>query len=306
MTAKIVVVGSFNMDLVAYIPRFPRPGESILGSRYLSNPGGKGSNQAVAAARLNADVTYVGRIGTDAFGDAAIDLWGREQVNTRYVVRDRKNATGVSLIYVSDAGSDNTIACVPGANMALSRKDVDGAAEAIARAQVILTQLENPLETTAWALRLGRMSGALTVLNPAPGSPVLPDLLASADYITPNQTELEILTGGTFDDPAVAARHLIVDERQTIIVTLSERGALIVTREAEELVPAFPVKVVDSTGAGDAFSAGLAVALAEGRETPEAVRFANAVAALSCTRPGTAQSMPTRVALDEFLEAQRA
>jgi ribokinase len=305
MTAKLVVLGSFNMDLLAYVPRFPRPGESILGARYLSTPGGKGSNQAVAAARLGADVSYVGRIGSDAFGEAALDQWGREQINTRYVVRDRKNATGVSLIYVAETTSDNMIACVPGANMALSRTDVDAAAEAIARAQVVLAQLENPLETTAYALRLGRMSGAMSILNPAPAAPVLPDLLASADFLTPNETELELLTGGTYDDPAVAARKLIVDERQTVIVTLGERGALIVTRDEEILSPAFRVKVVDTTGAGDAFSAALAVALAEGRETPEAVRFANAAAALCVTRPGTAQAMPTRTALDTFLAERR-
>jgi ribokinase len=305
MTAKLVVVGSFNMDLVAYVPRFPRPGESLLGGKYLNTPGGKGSNQAVAAARLNADVTYVGRIGNDAFGDAAIDLWGREQIHTRYVVRDRKNATGVSLIYVSETSSDNMIACIPGANMALSRADMDAAAEATARAQVILTQLENPLETTAYALRLGRMSGARAILNPAPGAPVLPDLLASADFLTPNETELEILTGDTFDNPAVAARKLIVDDRQTVVVTLGEQGALIVTRHDEILSPAFRVKVADTTGAGDAFSAALAVALAEGRETPDAVRFANAAAALCVTRPGAAQSMPTRAALDAFLDERR-
>lgn len=305
MTAKIVVLGSFNMDLVAYIPRFPRPGESILGSKYLSNPGGKGSNQAVAAARLGADVTYVGRIGTDAFGDQAMLMWENEQIHTRYVVHDRKNATGVSLIYVAENGSDNTIACVPGANMALSRMDVDAAAEAVARADVVLAQLENPLETTAFALKLGRMSGARTVLNPAPAAPVLPELLASADFITPNQTELELLTGGPYNDPAAAARQLMADDRQTVIVTLSDKGALIVTRDTEEHIPAFPVEVVDSTGAGDAFNAGLSVALAEGRDTVDAVRFANAVAALCVTRPGTAQSMPNREVLDQFLEAQR-
>lgn len=301
MTAKIVVVGSFNMDLVAYIPRFPRAGESVLGSKYLSNPGGKGSNQAVGAARLGADVTYVGRIGTDQFGDQAFQMWESEQVHTRYVVRDRKNATGVSLIYVAEGGSDNMIACVPGANMALSRMDVDAAAEAIARADVVLAQLENPLETTAFALKLGRMSGARTILNPAPAAPVLPELLANADFITPNQTELDLLTGGPYHDPAVAARQLMADDRQTVIVTLGDRGALIVTRDAEEHVPAFAVETVDSTGAGDAFSAGLAVALAEGRDTPEAVRFANAAAALCVTQPGTAQSMPGREALDQFL-----
>lgn len=305
MTAKLVVVGSFNMDLVAYVPRFPRPGETILGARYLTTPGGKGSNQAVAAARLNADVTFVGRIGSDSFGDAALDLWGREQVNTRYAVRDRKNATGVSLIYVAETTSDNMIVCVPGANMALSKADVDAAAEAVARAQVVLTQMENPLEMVAWALRLGRMSGVCTILNPAPGAPVLPDLLATADFITPNEIELEILTGGSYDDPVAAARKLIVDDRQTVIVTLGEQGALIVTKDTETLSPAFRVKVADTTGAGDAFSAGLAVALAEGRETAEAVRFANAASALCVTRPGAAQSMPTRAALDEFLETRR-
>lgn len=305
MTAKLVVTGSFNMDLVAYVPRFPRPDETILGARYLTTPGGKGSNQAVAAARLGADVSFVGRIGSDTFGDAAFDLWGREQVNTRYVVRDRKNATGVSLIYVAEATSENMIVVVPGANMALSRADVDSAAEAIARAQVVLTQLENPLETTAWVLRLGRMSGVTTILNPAPGAPVLPDLLANADFIIPNEVELEVLTGGRYDDPAAAARKLIVDDRQTVIVTLAERGALIVTHDTEMLSPAFRVRVADTTGAGDAFSAGLAVALAEGRETEAAVRFASAAAALCVTRPGAAQSMPTREALDTFLEEQR-
>ncbi len=304
MTAKIIVVGSFNMDLFAYVPRFPRPGETILGSRYLTSPGGKGSNQAVAAARLTADVSLVGRIGSDDHGDAALVLWEQEQINTRYTVRDRKNPTGVSLITVAERSAESTIAVIPGANMALSRADVEAAAEAIARADVVLTQLEVPLETTAYALRLGRMSGARTILNPAPAAPVLPDLFASAHVITPNELELETLTGDRVTDLVGSARKLIVSAEQTVVVTLGERGALIVTAATDELIPAYAVKVIDTTGAGDAFNAALAVALAEGREMPDAVRFANAAASLAVTKRGTAAAMPNREEVDTFLETR--
>jgi ribokinase len=303
MTARIVVVGSFNMDLTAYIDRLPRPGETRVGSRFVAGPGGKGSNQAVAAARLGAEVTFIGRIGTDIFGETALKTWQQEGINTRYVVRDPDNATGVAPIWVSEETGENTIIVVLGANLALCPEDIDAAAEAIARADVLVTQLEGQPETMLYALEVARKQGVRTILNPAPAAPVSIERMENADIITPNETELEVLVGshgGALDD---AARSLLVRDDQLVLVTLGARGARRVSRSEAADFPAFKVTPVDTTGAGDAFNGGLAVALAEGREIDEAIRFASATAALSVTRPGTTASMPMRAEVDALIAA---
>lgn len=296
MTAKIVVVGSFNMDLTTYMERLPKPGETVHGRRFVTGPGGKGSNQAVAAARLGADVTFVGRVGRDSFGDTALKTWDEEGINTDYVVRDADNATGVAPIFVEDSG-ENAIVVALGANLALSPADVDAACEAIARADVLVVQLEIDLGTVTHALKAARQQSVRTILNPAPAATLSAGTLALADYLTPNETELQTLFGSVPDD----LRQLVKHEHQTLIMTAGARGALWATQKDSGEVPTYPVEVVDTTGAGDAFNAGLAVALAEGKELEDAIAFANATAALCVTRPGTAPSMPSRDEVDALL-----
>ena len=267
MAAKIVVVGSFNTDLTAYVQRMPRPGETVAGDRFVTGPGGKGSNQAVAAARLGAEVTFVGRIGDDVFAPVGLDLWRAEGINTDHVVQDPDVATGVAPIVVDSTG-ENSICVILGANLRISLDDIDAAAEAIASADVLLTQLETNHDAVVRALQLARSSGVRTILNPAPASVLPPGMLALADYLTPNETELEVISGlqgGSLDDAIAAVR---IDDQQVVVVTLGSKGARFVQRADEGFVGGFEVDVVDTTGAGDAFNAGLAVALAEGNALP--------------------------------------
>lgn len=298
MTAKIVVVGSFNMDLTSYMERLPRLGETIHGRHFQTGPGGKGSNQAIAAARLNADVTFVGRIGTDIFGDSAVAQWEKDGINTRYVLRDAEVPTGVAPIWVEDSTGRNAIVIASGANLKLTPEDVDASAEAVARADVLVTQLEISLDSAAYALKLAKQSGVRTILNPAPAAALPDDIIALADIITPNETELEVLSRLSGSDVESAARLLLKRDDQVIIVTLGEQGAQVVTKTGSVRIPAFPVQAVDTTGAGDCFTGALAVALAEAQPMNEAVRFANAAAALCVTKPGTAASMPTRAEVE--------
>lgn len=302
MPANIVIVGSFNTDLTAYTERMPRPGETVNGRKFVIGPGGKGSNQAVAAARLGAQVTFVGRVGQDVFGDLALRTWKEEGVNTDFVIRDPENVTGVAPIWVDDSG-ENSIIVVLGANLAVSRADVDAAARAIAQADVVLTQLEIDYDTVGYALKVAKDAGVRTILNPAPAGKVAPETLALADFMTPNETELEALTGKPGAPVEEAARSLLTAAGQTVVVTLGARGAQYVQRDGAALVPAYTVNVVDTTGAGDAFNGGLAVALAEGKDLKDAIAFANATAALCVTRPGTAPSMPRRDEVEALLAA---
>lgn len=308
--AKIVVVGSFNMDLTSYMDRLPRPGETVHGSRFVTGPGGKGSNQAVAAARLGAQVTFVGRVGKDMFGDTAIELWQREGINTHYVVRDPALATGVAPIFVEDRSGENIIVVVLGANTVLSPADIDAAESEIASADVLLTQLEIPVNTVGHALELARRHNVKTILNPAPSAPLPSPVIEAVDYLTPNEIELNML-GGADESGSLTAyltvekksRRLLAADTQALVVTLGGQGAQWVTRAATALIPAFQVKAVDTTGAGDAFNAGLAVGLAEGKTLEEAIRLAHGTAALSVMKPGTTMSMPKRTEVDAFLKA---
>jgi ribokinase len=303
MPARIVVVGSFNADLTAYMQRMPRPGETVHGHKFVIGPGGKGSNQAVAAARLGADVTFVGRVWQDVFSDIALKMWEQEGIGTRYVVRDAENSTGVAPIFVDDTG-ENSIVVILGANLAVGAVDVDAAAAVIAQADVVITQLEINYEATGYALKVARDRGVRTILNPAPAGQVSRDVLALADFITPNETELDVLVGGSSASVEQAARSLLTTGEQTIIITLGAQGAWWVRKDGSGQVPTYTVDVVDSTGAGDAFNGGLAVALAEGLSLRDAIAFANATAALCVTRPGTAASMPQRHEVEALLASQ--
>jgi ribokinase len=301
--AKVTVVGSFNTDLVSRTPRMPVPGETILGGPFHMGPGGKGANQAVAAARLGADTTMVVKLGTDAFGDLAEGNLVKEGVRSDFVLRTDETHTGAALI-ILDAGGENMIVVAAGANNLLSPEDVEEAREAITNADVMLAQLEIPQETVDRAIQLAHEAGVTVLLNPAPGREVSGDVLAMCDVVTPNETETQIITGLPVRDlgeAKVAAARLLEKGVGAAVITLGANGALVVTPQGTTHVPGRSVEVVDTTGAGDAFSGALAVGLAEGMELTQAVAFANAAAALQVTKIGTAPAMPYRDDVDALL-----
>ncbi|HEV3259697.1 MAG TPA: ribokinase [Gemmataceae bacterium] len=300
---RICVVGSSNIDLIFRTARLPREGETIAGKTFQLSHGGKGGNQAVSAARLGAHVTILTKVGRDVFGDAIARDYREQTIDTTHLLVDEQRFTGVASIAVDDEAR-NCIIVVPGANHGLSPQDVRQAAAAIRAADLLLCQLEVPVETTLEAFRVAKTATVRTVLNPAPAA-VLPDeLLRLTDLCVPNETEVESLTGlpaGTLAEAEAAARRLLQRGPHTVIVTLGARGTLAVDARAAEHVPPFAVDAVDPTGAGDAFIGGLAVSLAEGCALSEAVRRANAVAAISVTRLGTQVAYPTRPELEGFL-----
>ena len=305
MTAKIAVVGSFNADLTSYLQRMPRPGETVHGDTFVTGAGGKGSNQAVAAARLGADVTFIGRVGSDVFANLAYEIWDAEGVNRDYVIQDPNHATGVAPIFVDSQG-ENMIVVVLGANLNLQHSDIDAAKDRIAAADVLLVQLEINHGIAVYALETAKALGITTILNPAPATALSSDVINLADYLTPNETELETLSEQAGQDGMTArARSLLTRTGQTAVVTLGSQGAQIVSQQESVRMATFEVDVVDTTGAGDAFNAGLAVALAEGRDLRAAVKFANAAAALCVTKPGTARSAPYRAEADVLYASSR-
>lgn len=303
MTAKIVVVGSFNADLVSYMKRMPRPGETVHGERFATGAGGKGSNQAVAAARLGADVTFIGRVGNDVFAELAYEIWDAEGVKREFVKRDSDVATGVAPILVDSSG-ENMIVVVLGANRRIQQSDIDAARERIADADMLVVQLEVNLDIVPYALQTAKAYGVATILNPAPAAAISAETIQLADYLTPNEIELETLSSGDVDDVASAARALLTRDDQTAVVTLGAEGARIVTPEDSLTVPTYAVDAVDTTGAGDTFNAALAVGLSEGVALEDAVRFANAAAALCVTKPGAADSAPYRADVDALYFGQ--
>jgi ribokinase len=308
MPAQVVVVGSLNVDLVIRSARIPRPGETILGGEFHTLPGGKGANQAVAAARLGARVSMVGRVGDDAFGQELLNNLSADGIDHTFVLRDGASATGVALIVVDDAGQ-NTIVVASGANMNLSPADVDAAAAVFATADALLLQLESPLETVIHAAALASAQGVPVILNPAPARPLPQELLTLVDVLVPNESETALLTGmpvGNQEEAIAASAALRLAGVGTVILTLGERGALLAGATVSRLLPAFDVDPVDTTAAGDAFLAGLAVALAEGKGLAEAVRWGNAVGALATTRFGAQTSLPARQAVEQLLAASPA
>ena len=306
MSGQIVVVGSLNMDLVVRSPRHPKPGETIIGGEFRTIPGGKGANQAVAAARLGAKVERVGRVGVDGFGSDLLANLRGAGVSTTHVKQDPAAPSGVALIVV-DAGGQNTIVVASGANMSVTEKDVDDAALAFEGAAAILLQLESPLAVVARAARLARKHGARVILNPAPARQLEADVLALVDYLVPNESEATLLTGIEVRDlrsSKRAAKKLLKQGVGGAILTLGARGALLVNRDSATRVPAFRVEAVDTTAAGDAFVGAFGVALAERQSPADAMRFASAAAAISVTRVGAQPSLPTRADVEAFLVEQ--
>jgi ribokinase len=299
---RVCVVGSTNIDLTFRTDRLPRPGETLTGHSFQLGFGGKGANQAVMAARLGAAVTMVGRVGNDPFAQEALGNLRSQGIEVHHVRRDAERPTGVAAIIV-DEQARNCILLVAGANLGLSPDDVRQAADAIRSADVVLGQLEVPPEATAEAFRLARSAGVRTVLNPAPAVALPAELLALADLCVPNETEAELLTGRpvtTLAEAEAAARTLRERGPRAVLLTLAERGVMLMGDGPVEVIPGREVTAVDSSGAGDAFIGSLAVFLAEGMTLPEAARRANAAAALSVTRSGTQASFPTRAEVEAF------
>lgn len=301
---RIVIVGSSNTDMVVKGERLPRPGETVTGGRFLMAAGGKGANQAVAAARLGAEVAFVAKVGADVFGDEAVAGYRNEGIDTEFVFRDPRNATGVALILVDQQG-ENLISVASGANHALSPEDVEKAAERIRAADVVVLQLEIPVETVAFAARFAAEAGVPVILDPAPApaGPLDPGLLKHVTCLKPNETEAERLTGVPVRDEASAlqaAEKLLAAGVRHAIVTLGAKGALWADGQRSGFVPGIRVEALDSTAAGDAFSGALACALARGLELDEAVRYAGLVGAISVTRLGAQPSLPTSQEVEQF------
>ena len=299
---KILVVGSTNTDMVVRTDRLPRPGETVLGGTFLMNAGGKGANQAVAAARLGADVTFVCKTGDDMFGTDTRRRLAEEGIDTTYVYTDPEHPSGIALIAV-DRRAENSIVVASGANAALLLPDIDKADAALDACDLVLMQLETPMETIEYTAAESARRGKPVILNPAPAALLSPRLLENLYLITPNETEAETISGIKIDSQKTAesaARKILDMGVRNVIVTLGAAGALICDGRTCEVVPARRVEAVDTTAAGDVFNAAIATALAEGFDLPQATRFAVKAAAISVTRAGAQSSAPYRHEVDAF------
>jgi ribokinase len=300
-TPKIVVIGSANVDLVARVPYLPEAGETLLGSAFFQTMGGKGANQAVAAAKLGAEVTLIARVGDDMYGAACRAAYEKAGVKTLALQTTPLAPTGIALIAVADSG-ENHIIVVSGANAHLSPEDVEKHSEAIRSADAVLLQLEIPLETVEKAVEIAHSAGRRIILNPAPYRPLSRALLEKISVLTPNLTEAEKMLGGALaGDDRVLAQSLLGLGPQSLVLTLSARGALAAGSWGQARIPALPVTPLDTTGAGDAFSAALAVALAEGKALDQAARFASVVSGLAVTREGAQSGLPSRAEVEAHL-----
>lgn len=305
MAAKneIVVVGSANIDLVVKSSQLPRPGETVLGGKFYSVPGGKGANQAVAAARAGGKVAFIGRVGADDFGDRLRKNLEKEKIDTTFLLSTPEEPTGVALINVGPNG-ENAITVAPGANSALTPEDIKKARTLISRAGILLLQLEIPIATVVEAIEIAHGSSTKVILNPAPAASLSKDILKKVFLLTPNEIEAGNLAGIEVENVRTALRAgkiLVSLGTSNVIITLGSKGALAVSEGWSRYFPAFRVKPVDTTAAGDVFSGALAVAINEGKTVGEAVVFANAASALSVTRPGAQSSCPSRAEIETML-----
>jgi ribokinase len=302
---RILVVGSSNTDLVVRADRIPAPGETILGGDLAIHPGGKGANQAVAAAKLGGEVALIARIGNDDFGDRSYRSYESHGVMPSYLIRDEIAPSGVALIAVDQAGH-NSILVAPGANRRLSSADIEGRSEAFDWAEMVLLQLEIPIETVAAAVRLAAKHGKPVLLNPAPAAALPFEILRDVAYLVPNEREAQLLTGSFDAPPEALAEQLLAMGPRNAIVTLGEHGAVAATPDGTLRQAAYRVETVDTTAAGDCFCGALAVSLTEGAGLNQALRFACASAATCVTRPGAQSSMPSRPEVNQFLNASAA
>jgi ribokinase len=300
--ASIVVVGSTNTDMVIKASHLPQPGETILGGTFFMSAGGKGANQAVAAARLGGKVSFIAKTGYDIFGKQAIDLFEKEGIDISFIARDHYQPSGVALITVDDKG-ENCIVVAPGANASLMPQDIDEAKEKFETASFVLMQLETPIETVEHVANISSAKKIKFLLNPAPATKLNDDLLKKITIITPNQKETEMLTGINVSDESSAkkaARYLQNKGIETVIITMGAAGAFVLHENNTQMIPGHKVKVVDTTAAGDVFNGALVVALSEGMNMNEAVAFACKAAAISVTRLGAQASAPERHEVEDF------
>jgi ribokinase len=300
---KIVVVGSSNTDMVIKTPRLPKPGETIIGGEFFMAAGGKGANQAVAAARAGGDVHFVARVGDDTFGRQALDGFVHDKIHVEHIVQDKGASSGVALIIVAPDG-ENSIAVASGANARLGVADIQRAKDIIAAADIVLMQLESPFEAVIEAAEVASAAGIPVILNPAPAQVLGDEVLRLVSYLTPNKTEAEIMTGITLiakADLDKAAGFFLDKGMKGVLITLGPKGVYVATSEKKEVVPAFKVTPVDTTAAGDAFNGALAVSLAEGKDLFEAARFGNAAAAIATTKLGAQPSLPLRKDIERLM-----
>ena len=303
---RVVILGVFVADTAYRAARLPRMGETILGNSFVLGPGGKGSNQAVAAAMAGAETHFITRLGRDPFADMALATWSRAGVHPA-ITQHADSYTGAAFIFIEDGTGNNAIIISPGAAATISNADIDANAALIGSANVFITQLEQPIPVAFHALQLARAAGVTTILNPAPAAALPEGMLALCDYVTPNESEAEALTGLAVNSVAeamAAAKALLALGAGAAIITLGDKGALFHDGSRTVHVPAFRAgKVVETTGAGDAFNGGFAAALAGGMDPGLAVRFGSATAGISVTRPGTAPSMPCLAEIEALLRA---
>ena len=305
---KILVIGSSNTDMITRLPLLPTPGQTILGGSFTTAAGGKGANQAVAAARAGGDVTLVACLGEDAFADTTLEKLRDETLNIDHIKRSSSSASGVALIMVNELG-ENIIGVAPGANHDLTPTDILALDHLFIDCDLLLLQLEIPLETVEMAAKLARDHDCTVMLNPAPSQAIPSELMKQIDILTPNETETEKLSGIEVTGRASAEEAAAVLQARgakNVIITMGKQGALLASPDQIQHVEGFDVTPVDTTAAGDTFIGALAVAMCEGQEMPDAIRFANAAAAVSITEVGAQPSIPNRERIDWMLSEQRA
>jgi ribokinase len=304
--SRIAVIGSINTDMVVRSTEIPKPGQTLMGHSFITTGGGKGANQAVAAARLGGEVSLIAKIGADAFGEISLESFKKEKINTSHIYTDQNAPSGIAIIVVDDKG-ENIIVVAPGANALLSEDDIQKAEEAIKNANIILFQLEIPINTVAAGVQLAKEHNRTVMLNPAPASAIPADILQHIDIITPNQTEALALTGITVNDIFTAQQAcdtLHAKGISIVIITMGEKGAYLSSGNEKRMVGGYNAgKAIDTVAAGDTFCGGLAIGIAEGKSLYEAIQFANAAAALSVTKAGAQASIPFREQVTTLLKS---
>lgn len=298
---KICVIGSLNMDLVVNVDIMPKKGQTLIGSNFKEIPGGKGANQAVAMARLGGDVRMIGKVGKDSFGEALINQLKEDKIKTNYIYRE-DCSSGVAMITV-DKNAENSIVVAPGANFRVLEEDIDKCINGIDESDIVVLQLETPISTIKYALKKSKELGKYTILNPAPAVKLEDDIIKNVDLLTPNQTELEILSGVKIeneDDIKKAANIMIKKGIKKLIVTLGSKGSLYIDKNTTKLKKSYKVQAIDTTAAGDSYTGALAVAFAKDKKIDEAMNFASKVGALTVTREGAQSSLPTIEEVENF------
>ena len=305
MKPKILVMGSFNMDITGYALRLPKNGETVMGERYAMSPGGKGSNQAVAASRAGGDVTMIARMGKDAFGEIGLKTLSGEGISEKHLILDSQASTGFALIEVDGETGENRIIVIPGANQKITKEQIDAAADDIQDCDCVLAQLETNLDAVQAFFDCAKKNRKPVILNPAPFRSLPDGFLSGLDVFTPNETEAEYFSGIAIHSEADARRAALEFMKmgvRTVVITLGKAGAYYMNENEDDFVSAPSVKAIDTTGAGDAFTGALSVALGEKRSLREAVQFAVCFASLSVTKPGAAASMPYRNEAEAFMK----